>query len=236
MEIWRARNCLHELRILTLEKENTLMELEKARPSRETIGERSRTHGMVGTKFYTKYFSIVQRCNDPKSTSYPRYGGKGVKNLWGSFEEFKTDMFSSYLAHVAEHGERQTTIDRLDNNGHYCKENCRWATMKEQANNKRDNRPITFSGKTLSVADWARETGINVGTILSRYYRGWTPERIFTKRRMHKNGELLYVEYRNENKTLKQWAKEVGIKYPTLYYRIVLNGWPVERAFTTKVK
>ena len=59
------------------------------------------------------------------------------KSLWNSFEEFKNDMYESYLAHVKEYWEKDTTIDRIDPNKDYCKENCRWATIKEQAINKK---------------------------------------------------------------------------------------------------
>lgn len=191
---------------------------------------------MFGTKFYTKYFSIVQRCNDPNSTSYPRYGALGIKNLWTSFEEFRDDMYESYLAHIAEFGERQTTIDRIDSKGDYCKENCRWATYKEQARNTSKNRYMTLDGVTKTTLEWSEEKGVHHQTVLSRLNRGWDDERVFSTRRHTKFGELKYVEFRGENKLLTTWSKELGIKYHTLYARLFTFGWPIERAFTTKVK
>lgn len=154
----------------------------------------NQSHGMFGTKFYFKYFAIVQRCNDPKATSYPRYGALGIKNLWSSFEEFRDDMYESYLEHVAEFGERQTTIDRIDSKGHYCKENCRWATMKEQARNTKKNHYLTFNGKTQTISAWAEETGVRPELISSRIRQGWPVENAISPKKFHRYRSGLIIE------------------------------------------
>lgn len=165
----------------------------KVKPSRETIGDRSRTHRMFGTRFYFCYFAIKQRCEDPKATSYPRYGAKGIKNLWNSFEEFRDDMYESYLEHVQEFGERQTTIDRIDSKGNYQKSNCRWATYLEQAQNKSNIHLVTYKGKTQTITNWAKEIGIRKELIANRLSRGWPVENALSTKKFHRYNSGLNI-------------------------------------------
>ena len=114
-----------------------------------------------------------QRCENPGSTQWPHYGGRGITVCarWQDFANFFADM-----------GERPAncTLDRIDNDGPYSPENCRWATQKEQTNNRRRNRMITFGGETKTLQQWAERTGINHSTILMRFKLGWPVERALT--------------------------------------------------------
>lgn len=114
---------------------------------------------------YESWSRMKQRCNNPKTPGYKYYGGKGISypDRWSSFEEFLRDM-----------GPRPqgTTLDRIDVNKNYSKENCRWATYKEQANNRNNN--VTYKGKTIS--EWCILLDLNRATVFTRLHRGWSKE------------------------------------------------------------
>lgn len=111
------------------------------------------------------YRDAKRRCNVPKCNVYKHYGGRGIKFLWPSFEAFKEDMGSSWF--------EGATLDRIDNNGHYCKENCRWVTQAEQKRNTRRNvydresvREIRRLAKEgMKQADIAKQFGDTQGNI-----------------------------------------------------------------------
>ncbi len=101
--------------------------------------------------------------------------------MWPDFESFRVDMYNDWVAHVKSFGEKQTQIDRIDSNGNYCKENCRWVTCSQQQRNRSTNKLITFNGKTRTAVEWGEITGITGHEVRKRIYRGWSIERTLTQ-------------------------------------------------------
>jgi len=97
------------------------------------------THGMRHTNFYSKWAGIKQRCLNKNNKRFNEWGGRGIKicDRWLKFENFRDDMYKSYQEHVEKHGIKQTSLDRINVNGDYEPSNCKWATWKEQFNNRR---------------------------------------------------------------------------------------------------
>ena len=138
------------------------------------------THGMSYNRLYKIFRGIKNRCNNSKDIlCYKNYGERGIKMLWSSFEEFSVDMSKGYMEHVKKHGERNTTIERINNNGPYSKENCRWATYKEQGRNTTKNVLISHNGTVQCITAWAEQLGIKSGTLWYRIRAGWEIEEAF---------------------------------------------------------
>lgn len=131
--------------------------------------EKTKTHGMSSTRLYDIWIFMKHRCNNPNSRSYKDYGGRGIKVC----EEWQNSFESFYKWSIENGYDDKLTIDRIDVNGNYCPENCRWATKKEQANNTRNNRMITAFGKTMTMHQWADYSGIRYQTIYRRLKDGW---------------------------------------------------------------
>lgn len=131
------------------------------------------THGHSKTHLYRIWASMKDRCKREDCTGFENYGGRGITvcQEWETFEPFHEWA----LSHGYSSG---LTIDRIDVNGNYCPENCRWATMKEQGNNKRDTVKITFNGTTHSLKEWSEILGVNYYTMHKRYKAGKPVEEI----------------------------------------------------------
>lgn len=130
-------------------------------------------HGLCDTKKYKTWESIKSRCLNPNNVSYPNYGARGIKmcDKWLKFSGFDEDM--------PDPPTNKHSIDRVDNNGDYCKENCRWVTKHEQDRNKRTNRIIEFNGKQQLLTDWAKDLDISVSALTKRL-KIWSLEKALT--------------------------------------------------------
>ena len=122
------------------------------------------------TKTYKVWERMKLRCYNKNRDRYKNYGGRGIKvcDRWkNSFENFYKDMGDK---------PEEMTLDRIDNNGDYTPENCRWATHEQQVNNKTDSNYIEINGKKLTVTQWAKKLKVNPKTLFSRLNRGWSKE------------------------------------------------------------
>lgn len=148
---------------------------------REACKISNSTHKLSKTRLYRVWAGMKQRCLDPKHRHYQAYGGKGIKVCadWLSFEPFHDWAIANGYDANAKRGE--CTLDRIDNNGNYEPSNCKWATVKEQANNKRTNRYIEYNGETHTIAEWAQIIGISKNALWERLRRKWTIEQALTK-------------------------------------------------------
>lgn len=135
------------------------------------------THKMTGSRLYNVWQAMKSRCYYEKSEMFKHYGGRGITVC----DEWKNSFISFYDWSIKngydENAERgQCTIDRIDVNGNYEPNNCRWATIKQQANNTRRNHLIKYNGKTQTVSQWANELGVEPDSIFSRLQKGFTEE------------------------------------------------------------
>ena len=131
-------------------------------------GKKNITHGMSNTRLYSIWRGMIQRCEDKNFSGYDSYGSRGVKvceNWRRSFMHFfNWAVYNNYAEHL--------TIDRIDVNGNYEPQNCRWADLETQANNKTTNLYFTYNDKTLSLAQWSRELDLD-------YQKLWKRIRIY---------------------------------------------------------
>lgn len=131
------------------------------------------------TKIYYAWVDMIKRCNNPNNINYKNYGGRGVTvcNRW----QENNKGFDNFLKDIGEPPTKNHSIDRIRNNKGYYKENCRWATRKEQTRNTRRNRLITFDGITQCVADWAVKYKIDYTRLWRRMYQlKWSVEKALT--------------------------------------------------------
>ena len=160
-------------------------------------------------KFYRAWGDMKHRCNTPTAKAYPKYGGRGIKVCedWHVYNNFKRDMWDSYLEHLKQYGTRQTTLDRIDPNGNYTKENCAWATYQEQRMHVRNKAEYVATeiktGKKIyfnNCTEFCKEnnftrSGITACCAKERSsHKGYTFERLTEKEREGGNKKHLTIK------------------------------------------
>ena len=184
-------------------------------------------HGKYGTSIYKVWANMIQRCNNPDSSYYHRYGARGIKvcDSWLKFENFYKDMGDN---------PRGFCLERVDNNGDYCPENCKWVSPKEQARNRETSVEVTYNGKTQCIAAWEEELGFNHGTLWTRLYSyNWTIEKAMTA--PVKETNRVPVTAFGKTQSLTKHAKEYGLGLTTVQARLA-RGIPLEQALTMDKK
>lgn len=194
-------------------------------------------HTRHDERLYGVWCGIRDRCNNPKSKYYSRYGGRGIKlcKEWNDYEEFKKWAYENGYDDQAK--KYECTIDRINNDGDYEPDNCEWHNQKQQCNNKSDNHIIEYNGESHTLKEWSEITGINKSTIWRRITKyGWSVDRALTEQSAHesRNRNALY-DLDGESHTLSEWASIKGMRLDTLCRRINHYHWSIEKALTTEV-
>lgn len=171
---------------------------------------------------------MLRRCYCAKDQGFACYGGRGIRvcQRW-------CKSFDSFVADMGPRPSPKHTLDRINNDGDYKPSNCRWATRKQQARNRRGTHRLTYHGKRLSATEWSERTGLPLGCIRSRLEGlSWSVERtlstpqIYRRRRITYNGDTL---------TTAGWAKRTGLAEGCIRRRL-RKGWSVKRTLTAPVR
>ena len=143
----------------------------------------TKTHGMQNTRLYSLWNAMKSRCNNPKVKSYERYGGRGISVC----EQWEKSFVSFYEWAINNGYEENLSIDRIDNDGNYCPENCRWIPFEEQCNNRRSNIVFKYNGEKHNLMQWCKLLNLDYKFIHNRIYRmKWDFEKAITTPKLHK--------------------------------------------------
>jgi hypothetical protein len=154
------------------------------------------------------------RCTNPNYPGWHLYGGRGI-----SVDPEWAASFEAFLRDVGMPPSPRHSLDRVDNNKGYCKDNVRWATPEEQAHNRRTNKLIAHGGVTQPLTKWARQLGLSYTMLRHRYDRGVRPPELFYREHIPTKKPSFMVECSGELVPIKVAVERTGIKRSTLYYR-----------------
>jgi hypothetical protein len=148
----------------------------KKEETKQKLSNLNKTHELSNSRLYKIYRGMISRCYKDYSSNYDRYGGRGITIC----QEWLDDFMNFYNWAMENGYSDDLSIDRIDPNGIYCPENCRWANAKKQANNTRSTIFLTYKGETKPASEWSEITGINRNAITRRKRNGWTDEECLT--------------------------------------------------------
>ena len=145
----------------------------------EQTSKRNYRHGLTNTAEYRAWTGMFTRCTNPEYRAFSRYGGRGiiVCERWSG-----ENGFANFLNDMGFRPSTQHSLDRINVDGNYEPENCRWATQKEQMRNTKNSVYFTYRGETKTLPEWAELLGIAYHTLYRRIKNGWPLEKAFTKR------------------------------------------------------
>ena len=147
---------------------------------KEMLINRLTTHGKTKTRIYRIWSRMKASCSNPNVIGYKNYGGRGITVCC----EWRNNFMSFYNWAIANGYSDELTIDRIDVNGNYEPSNCKWSTKKEQANNMRTNKLLTYNGETHGIYEWERIVGLPHNLIGTRIRSGWSVEKAITTPKM----------------------------------------------------
>lgn len=141
--------------------------------------EQQTKHGLRHTRIYETWVNMKTRCLNKNNKNYSNYGARGIKVC----NEWKDDFMTFYNWAMKNGYTDDLTIDRIDVNGNYEPNNCRWVTMEKQNNNRRNNHVVLYKGESKTLEEWSKILPINIGSSVLRYRvtHDWDIEKAFTK-------------------------------------------------------
>jgi hypothetical protein len=164
-------------------------------------------HNMAHTRIYRTWCNMKGRCYRKTAKRYDLYGGRGIKVC----DEWKNSFIAFYKWSIENGYQEDLTIDRIDVNGNYEPNNCRWISNFEQQSNRTDNRFIKYKGKTKTLSEWSRIYNLNLKTLQKRINKGWDLERAFNTRPLDRDSEYRKGKYDKRSKPIAQYDKDGNI-------------------------
>jgi hypothetical protein len=194
--------------------------------------EKNTTHGESSLKLYGVWNGMIQRCTNENAAGYINYGGRGVSidKAWGKYEQFAKWA----KLNGCQEGMQ---IDRIDNNGNYGPNNCRWVTRSENNKNKRTNKRICYNGLNLTYSEWAKRLNGPKNLISRRIKEGWNEiDAVSTPIKDHARRHCKTIEYNGECLTYTDWSLRLSPGNKLLVSTRIRMGWDKIAAITTPVK